>query len=134
MKPSLFFYCLMSLILGSFVNCQSPKQDQNETISTDTSPLPEVEKPDRIWNVGFVTIDGVFNSELIAPFDILHHTVFHTEYGMKVFVVSPTEETITTYEGIRIIPDFSFDSDSLPEFDVLIVPSAVNNLDTDLEK
>ena len=39
--------------------------------------------------VGFLMVDGVYNSELMAPYDIFHHTVFHTKPGMEVFTVSP---------------------------------------------
>lgn len=81
--------------------------------------------------VGFVMIDGVYNSELMAPLDIFHHTVFHTQPGMRVFTVSPSLEPVTSFEGLRILPDFTFED--APPIDVLVVPSAEHNLDTDLE-
>lgn len=85
----------------------------------------------RQLNVGFLIVDGVYNTELMAPFDIFHHSVFHTEPGMRVFTVAPTMETVTSFEGIRIEPDFSYET--APPIDVLVVPSAEDSMGADLE-
>jgi transcriptional regulator GlxA family with amidase domain len=95
--------------------------------------IPETSKPDRIWNVGFLIVDGVYNSELVAPMDILHHTIFHSDFGMKVFTVAPEKKVITTFEGLKIIPDYAIGDASIPSIDVLVVPSAEHSMDTDLE-
>ena len=87
----------------------------------------------RNFNAAFLMIEGVYNSELMAPYDIFQHTIFHTEGGIKVFTVSEKMDTVTTFEGLRILPDYSFDSEDLPEIDILIVPSAEHNMDSDLE-
>lgn len=84
-------------------------------------------------NVAFLVVDGVYNSELIAPMDVFHHTVFHTEKGMRVFTVAEQHDTITTFEGLKLIPDYAFSTDSIPRIDVLVVPSAEHSMDTDLE-
>ncbi len=89
--------------------------------------------PTEELNVAFLIVDGVYNSELIAPYDIFHHTIFHTKPGMRVFTVAPEKDTVTTFEGIRILPDFSYAHDSLPKIDVLVVPSAEHSMDSDLE-
>ena len=83
--------------------------------------------------VGFLIVDGVYNSELVAPMDVLHHTPFHTDPdpGMRVLTVSPDGDMITTFEGLRIVPDHSFAN--APEIDVLVVPSAEHSMDSDLE-
>ena len=91
------------------------------------APVPA----DRPLNVGFLVVDGVYNSELVAPYDIFHHTVFHTEPGMEVFVVSPEGEAVTTFEGLKIDAHYGFDD--APPIDVLVVPSAEHSMDTDLE-
>ena len=95
--------------------------------------MPDPLLPDSILNVGFLVVDGVYNSELVAPMDILHHTAFHTEKGMKVFTVAPSLDPITTFEGLKITPDYAFASDELPTIDVLVVASAEHSMDTDLE-
>ncbi|MEM6523060.1 MAG: DJ-1/PfpI family protein [Bacteroidota bacterium] len=121
----LFFVPIVLLL-----SCAKP-QDQNEV----NNLIPEVKPilPETILNAAFLIVDGVYNSELVAPMDILHHTVFHTEKGMKVFTVAPNRDTITTFEGLQILPDYSFLTDSLPKIDILVVPSAEHSMDTDLE-
>ncbi len=79
-------------------------------------------------------MDGTYNTELTAPFDIFQHTVFRDSIKpMNVFTVANTDNTITTFEGMRIIPDFNYVNDSLPKIDILVVPSAEHHLDTDLK-
>ena len=114
------------LILLTIVGCTSQ-------VEKDTTNSPVAINPDRVYNVAFLIVDGVYNSELVAPMDIFHHTVFHTEYGMKVFTVAPDTLPITTFEGLHILPDFSFITDSIPNIDVLVVPSAENSMGSDLE-
>lgn len=84
-------------------------------------------------NVGFLVVDGVYNSELVAPYDVFHHTRFHTDPrpGMEVFTVSPDGKPVTTFEGLVLTPHYGFDD--VPRIDVLVVPSAEHSMDTDLE-
>ncbi|NJM25797.1 MAG: glutamine amidotransferase [Bacteroidia bacterium] len=89
-------------------------------------------QPTRTLRAAFVVVDGVYNSELMAPMDILQHTRFHTQHAIEVFTVAPALDTVTTFEGMRIIPDYAFDSDELPPIDILVVPSAEHSMDTDL--
>jgi transcriptional regulator GlxA family with amidase domain len=51
---------------------------------------------------------------------------------MNVFLVAKTRAPITTFEGIRILPDFNYLEDDLPEIDILVVPSAEHHMDSDL--
>lgn len=102
------------------------------TEKKNTTLTPPVDPP-KILNVGFVIVDGVYNSELIAPMDVFHHTVFHTTKGMKVFTIARQRKPVSTFEGLTIIPDFSFETDSLPAIDVLVVPSAKHSMDSDLQ-
>jgi transcriptional regulator GlxA family with amidase domain len=121
---------IIAIILMGLPACntrQEPAEVKAEIV------LPEVMKPDREWNVAFLIVDGVYNSELVAPMDILHHTVFHTDPGMSVFTVAPAKDPITTFEGLRIIPDFAIEDADLPYIDVLVVPSAENSMGSDLE-
>jgi len=115
---------LVSLIL---IGCQTPNDQKSiviEPIATGQS-----------FNAAFLMIDGVYNSELMAPFDIFQHTIFHAgnEAGIQVFTVAETIDTVTSFEGLRLLPDYSFDSEDLPDIDILVVPSAENNMGADLE-
>jgi len=85
----------------------------------------------RKLNAGFLIVDGVYNSELMAPYDILQHTIFHTEPGIEVFTVSPDGSPVTSFEGLTIGAHYSFDN--APPIDILLVPSAEGSMDKDLE-
>ena len=86
---------------------------------------------DRPLRAAFLVVDGVYNSELMAPYDVLQHTVFHVEPGIEPFVVSPDGQPVRTFEGITIVPHHGFDD--APAFDILVVPSAEHSMGTDLE-
>jgi len=102
-------------------------------LATACGSTPERPQPasQRELLVGFVIVDGVYDTELTAPLDVFHHTVFHTTPGMRVFTVAPSQEAVRTFEGLRILPDYSFVS--APPIDVLVVPSAEHSMDSDLE-
>lgn len=86
---------------------------------------------DRPLRAAFLVVDGVYNSELAAPYDVLQHTVFHTKPGIEVFTVSADGAPITTAEGLRITPHHSFAN--APAADILVVPSAEHSMDSDLD-
>ncbi len=81
--------------------------------------------------VGFLVVDGVYNSELTAPYDIFHHVPYHALPGMEVLTVGPDRTPIETFEGLHIIPDYGYDD--APPLDVLVVPSAEHSMDSDLD-
>lgn len=89
---------------------------------------PASENPSQ---VGFLVLDKVYNSELMAPYDVFHHTVFHTKPGMRVFTISVNPGPITTFEGLRLQPDYSITN--APTIDILVIPSAEHNMDSDLK-
>jgi putative intracellular protease/amidase len=86
---------------------------------------------DRPLRAGFLVVEGVYNSELMAPYDVFHHTAFHVRPGIEVFTVSPDGKPITTFEGIRLTPTYSFQT--TPAIDILVVPSARGSMDADLQ-
>jgi len=66
--------------------------------------------------------NGVLQSEVIATSDVF---VKPTEGGEQIFhviTIAETENPITTEEGIRILPDYTFDN--CPKLEALFVPSA----------
>lgn len=86
------------------------------------------------YNVALLIMDGTFNTELTAPYDIFQHTRYRDSIKpMNVFTVANTKQPVTTFEGLRILPDYDYTRDSLPAVDILVVPSAEHHLDTDLE-
>lgn len=111
---------------------EEPEVHSILSVSTWAVPDPPADLPrDRPLSVGFLVVDGVYNTELTAPFDIFQHTRFHTDPGMEVFTVSPDGAEIRTFEGLRLVPDHSFET--APSIDILVVPSAEHSMDSDLE-
>lgn len=122
------------LLLLIFIAC-SPTE-QKPRISTqpttyNTSPPPLVANR---YNVALLIMDGVYNTELTAPYDIFQHTIFRKNIkAMNTFTVANTLEPITSFEGMRILPDYNYLAANLPPIDILVVPSAEHHLDTDLD-
>ncbi len=86
------------------------------------------------YNVAFLIMDGVYNTELTAPYDIFQHTIFRDSIkAMNTFLVADKMDPVRSFEGMRILPDFNYLEDELPPIDILVVPSAEHHLDTDLE-
>ena len=52
---------------------------------------------------------------------------------MNTFTVANTLDPITTFEGVRLLPDFDYTKDAIPNIDILVVPSAEHHLDSDLK-
>jgi transcriptional regulator GlxA family with amidase domain len=103
---------------------------QTAPTPAQSGPAPDLPK-DRPLRAAFLVIDGVYNTELAAPFDVFQHTRFHTQPGMEVFTVSPDGRPVTTFEGLKLTPDYSFAN--APPPDVLVIPSARGNMDADLQ-
>ncbi len=129
MKPILFFISFIFL----FTSCEETKNSSVEQpVESIKKEFPKLEA--NRYNVAFLIMDGVYNTELTAPFDIFQHTIFRDNIkAMNVFTVANTDEAIVSFEGMRILPDFNYLNDDLPKIDILVVPSAEHHLDTDLE-
>lgn len=74
--------------------------------------------------VAILVYDGVFNTEFIAPLDVFNHAATHTQGRLQVFTVAPRPGSVTTAEGLRILPRYSFVTAPTPDW--LIVPSGEN--------
>ncbi len=86
------------------------------------------------YNVAFLVMNGTYNTELTAPFDIFQHTQYRNNIkAMNVFMVANTLEPIRTFEGMYLLPDYDYTKEELPKIDILVVPSAEHHLDTDLD-
>lgn len=123
---SIFLSILILFVL--ILSCTEEKKPQKKEIQY----IPEL-KPDR-YNVAFLIMDGVYNTEFTAPYDIFQHTQYRKNIkAMNTFTVANTLATVTSFEGIRFLPDFDYTKDSLPNIDILVLPSAEHHLDTDLK-
>jgi transcriptional regulator GlxA family with amidase domain len=128
LRTSLLFLLLNSTFI---ISCSSSEKEAHELEEGGDTSLNLVEGN---YNVAFLIMDGVYNTELTAPYDIFHHTIFRDSIkAMNVFTVANTLDPITSFEGIKLLPDFNYLSDDVPTIDILVVPSAEHHLDSDLE-
>ncbi len=112
--------------------CCVEQQSSDKVLVSTQRQFPKLD-PNR-YNVGFLIMDGVYNTEFTAPYDIFQHTQYRKNIkAMNTFSVANTLEAITSFEGVRILPDFDYTQDSIPKIDILVVPSAEHHLDTDLK-
>lgn len=111
---------LLCLALASVVALAPPPALAAE----DTEP--------RVRLALFVVADGVYNSEWMAPWDVLQHSVFRDETDyVAVESVSADGGPVTTFEGLVVETDHSFAT--APRPDILVIPSTVGSMDRDLE-
>lgn len=123
-------------ILILFAAC-TPNENSSDVSAEPTLPEVYHRTPELVanrYNVAFLIMDGVYNTELTAPYDIFQHTIFRDSIkAMNTFMVANTKDPVTTFEGIRLLPDFNYLTDELPKIDILVIPSAEHHLDTDLQ-
>ena len=120
---------LISLLSILLYNCDTISTKATKQEQRHLSKL----EPNR-YNVAFLIMDGVYNTEFTAPFDIFQHTQYRKGIkAMNTFTVANTLDPIKSFEGVRFLPDFNYLTDSIPKIDILVVPSAEHHLDTDLK-
>jgi len=126
------YLLLFSCLLFSCVEQPTTTTKSDDGVHAFAKAQPEL-NADR-YNVAFLIMDGTFNTELTAPFDIFQHTIFRENIkAMNVFTVANTLEPIRTFEGMYLLPDFDYTAADLPDIDILVIPSAEHHLDTDLD-
>jgi transcriptional regulator GlxA family with amidase domain len=117
-------------IVFIILSCNNKVEHNSDVVSEKVF----LELDSKRYNVAFLIMDGTYNTELTAPFDIFQHTIFRDSIkAMNVFTVANTNETVKTFEGINILPDFNYLKDPLPKIDILVIPSAEHHLDSDLD-
>ena len=110
-------------ILVSVLLCISCKLDPEKTAAKEMGKerIVPVLEPNR-YNVAFLIMEGTYNTEFTAPFDIFQHTQYRKNIkAMNTFTVANTLEPITTFEGVRILPDFDYTKDSIPVIDLSLI-------------
>jgi transcriptional regulator GlxA family with amidase domain len=122
----LLILAFISIVGVVSASAQAARQEQVATASNPTSA------PTGVLHAAFVCTPGVYNSELMAPFDVLHHSVFRDSVNhIQPFIVTHDGGPITTFEGIRVQAHHSFES--VPRIDILVIPSTENSMGSDLE-
>ena len=84
-----FQYLTFLLLVIHLVSCISEAESTDKNQGLEKRTTPEVMP--NCYNVAFLVMDGVYNTELTAPFDIFHHTIFRKNIKpMNVFTVANT--------------------------------------------
>ena len=84
--------------------------------------------------IGLLMYNGVLQGEVIATSDVFAKHDKNGEQIFNVIAIAETKKPITTEEGMKFVPDYTFDN--CPKLTVLFVPSAydmhaqVNNTKT----
>ncbi len=106
--------------------------DQDQRSDVQTTSVHSGDQADgEVLLAAFLVNNAVFNSELMAPYDILHHTIFRDPSNfVKPYIVAENLQPVTTFEGIDILPHYSFENAPLP--DILVIPSTDGSMSTDL--
>lgn len=121
--------CFLYVALAVFAAACGVAQSEPPASATEAQ---EPVAPRGVLTAGFVGIDGVYNSELMAPYDVVQHSVFRDSVNyIAPFIVSPDGQPFTTFEGITITPHYSFDD--APAIDILIIPSTEGSMSADLD-
>ena len=88
-----------------------------DTLTTHLKPFnPELP------TIGLLMYNGVLQSEVVATSDVYAKPTIDGEQIFNVITIAETSKPIVTEEGLRLIPDYTFDN--CPKLDVLFVPSA----------
>jgi len=104
-------------------NTRSNIDNKNEaSVKSDT--LTKHLKPfkEDLPTIGLLMYNGVLQSEVIATSDVFAKPTEDGEQIFNVITIAETENPITTEEGIRILPDYTFEN--CPKLEALFVPSA----------
>jgi len=93
--------------------------------------VPAAASDTGVLNAAFLCVDGVFNSELMAPYDVFQHSVFRDSLNyIECFIVTPDGKPFKTFEGITVTPQYSFEN--VPDVHILVIPSTETSMTDDL--
>ena len=126
MKNTLIF-CIIGLLIISCDFDKSKTKTENQAISDTekkTDTLTKHLKPFKteLPTIGLLMYNGVLQSEVIATSDVFAKPTEDGKQLFNVITIAETENPITTEEGMRFVPDYTFDN--CPKLTALFVPSA----------
>ncbi|MCM4153921.1 glutamine amidotransferase [Arenibacter sp. N53] len=122
---------LSMLLLSAIVStCNSKKAKTNSdvqkvelnVIKSDT--LSKHLKPfnTELPTIGLLMYNGVLQSEVIATSDVFAKPSEEGKQLFNVITIAETDNPITTEEGMKFVPDYTFEN--CPKLEALFVPSA----------
>ena len=116
-KYNILIVLITITILGWHQNAHSQSADGK---ASNKSTLKAMQEDLPI--IGLLAYEGVLLTEVTAPLDVFVKKDVNGKEMFKVVVIAETDKPIKSEEGLRILPDYTFEN--TPKLDVLFVPSA----------
>ncbi|MBR9855736.1 MAG: glutamine amidotransferase [Algicola sp.] len=125
------FGILTTMIFATiFIGCNSDKQKTNvekkeaDLVENKTEAPPKHIRPFKkeLPTIGLLMYDGVLQGEVIATSDVFAKLDQDGNQIFNVISIAETEKPIITEEGMKFVPDYTFDN--CPKLTALFVPSA----------
>ena len=125
------FRIITTMIFATIlISCNSdksktnPKVDNVNQIESQSDTLTKHIKPFRedLPTIGLLMYNGILQSEVIATSDVFAKPTKDGKQLFNVITIAETVNPITTEEGMKFIPDYTFEN--CPKLEALFVPSA----------
>lgn len=125
------FRIITALIFATiFMSCNSEKSKKNQENETSNNIEKEIAMEAKhvkslkteLPTIGVLMYNGILQSEVVAVFDVFSKPSEDGKQLFNVVSISESENPISTEEGMRFIPDFTFKN--APKLTALFVPSA----------
>ncbi len=94
----------------------APVKVPSDTLTKHLKPF----KPE-LPTIGLLMFNGVLQGEVVATSDVFGKPNQNMEQIFNVITIAQTENPITTEEGLRFVPDYTFEN--CPKLTALFVPS-----------
>ncbi len=82
-----------------------------------------MKKSETLQSVGFVVYPGVEELDLIGPWEIINQWREKVYGPSKVLIVGEKQEPLLCAKGLKIIPDYTFET--CPSLDCLVIPGGI---------
>lgn len=123
-------FIILLLSLAAVAGCNTDKsksntnasnvQPTNVSLDTLTKHLKPFKK--ELPTIGLLMFNGVLQTEVIATSDVFAKPSINGKQLFNVVTIAETKSPITTEEGMRFVPDYTFEN--CPRLTALFVPSA----------
>ena len=121
-------FIILLLSLAAVASCNTDKsntnasnvQPTNVSLDTLTKHLKPFKK--ELPTIGLLMFNGVLQTEVIATSDVFAKPSIDGKQLFNVVTIAETNSPITTEEGMRFVPDYTFEN--CPRLTALFVPSA----------
>lgn len=122
MKLYLSYFFVLLVFFQSCDLKNSNSEAINSEIPSDTLTTHLKEFRPDLPTIGLLMYNGVLTTEVTAAADVFTKSTESGEQLFNVITIAETATPITTEEGLKLVPDFTFET--APKLTVLFVPSA----------